>query len=125
MENLILPGTKTTPYVNFNSKSNVLELSGESYPENAIEFYKQVFEWLKHYFKEEPALTTFNFKLMYFNTSSSKAVLDILDVLDDLYNEGSKVIVNWYYQVDDEDMLESGQEFAEGLSLPFNLISYE
>lgn len=125
MDNLILPGTKTTPYINFNYMNGVMEFSGESYPENALDFYKQVFDWLKKYFQNDQKLSIFNFKLVYFNTSSSKAVLDILDFLEEMYNEDHNIIVNWYYVNDDEDILESGQEFAEGLSLPFNLISYD
>lgn len=125
MENLIMPGTKTTPYINFSYSGGVMEFSGESYPENATEFYKPVYEWLKRYFQNDRKLTIINFKLIYFNTSSSKAVLDILDYLDDMYTDGHNIIVNWYYLADDEDILESGQEFAEGLKIPFNLISYD
>ncbi len=125
MDNLILPGTKTTPYINFNYPDGIMEFSGESYPENSTEFYKPVFEWLKKYFQSDRKLTIFNFKLIYFNTSSSKAVLDILDLLDEMYIGGHNIIVNWHYHTDDEDILESGQEFAEGLKIPFNLISYD
>lgn len=124
MENLEIKGTKTTPEIFFNSSSGKLSISGESYPENATEFFKPIFQWLDEYFKNPHAETVFNFKMLYFNTSSSKAILDILDVLDEQYEKGIKISLNWYYETDDEDIQETGEEFTEGLSLPYKLISY-
>ncbi|MEM4251402.1 MAG: DUF1987 domain-containing protein, partial [Candidatus Bathyarchaeia archaeon] len=63
-------------------------------------------------------------KLDYFNTSSSKCILNILEMLEDAHAKGRKVDLNWYYQEEDDDMLENGQEFAEDMSLQFNFISF-
>ena len=126
MDNLVLKNTKTTPAVNFDAKSGILEISGESYPENALDFYKPVFEWVKSFITGFDDKIVVNFRMVYFNTSSSKAILDILDFLDDQFKDNDRdITVNWYYQADDEDIQESGEEFAEGLSLPYNLVSFE
>ncbi len=62
--------------------------------------------------------------MIYFNTSSSKAILDILDLIEKYHKSGGNITVNWYYESDDEDIQESGEEFSEGLTVKYNLISY-
>lgn len=125
MTSLVIEGTKTKPYVNFDADSGKLLIGGESYPENAIEFYKGIQEWLKSYLSENKEKEIeFNFKMVYFNTSSSKAILDILDVLDRHHENGGNIKVVWQYEEDDEDIQESGEEFADGLSLPYEIKSY-
>ena len=123
MDKFISEKTKTTPQINFNPDVNQLEISGESYPENSAEFYKPVLSWIKDYLKTEPDFN-FNFKMIYFNTSSSKAIFDILDILEKHFKKSGKGKINWFYESDDEDIMESGEEFAEGLTIPFEIKSY-
>src|SRR5262249_48357005 len=110
--------------VDFNAITGILEIDGESYPENAMKFYKPVFNWLSEYLTETKKDIVFNFKLEYFNTSSSKCILNILEMLEEAHSNGRKVELNWYHREDDDDMLESGQEFAEDMSLEFNFIPF-
>lgn len=124
MENMIIEGSKTKANINFNAVTGILEIGGESYPENALEFFKPVYNWLENFFNEFKDEITFNFKMIYFNTSSSKAILDILDLIESHHKNNGKIIVNWFYEADDEDIQESGEEFAEGLSVTYNVISY-
>lgn len=126
MENLKIEGTKTKPQIDFNAETGKLLIGGESYPENAIEFYKTVQDWLTNYLVENKSKAIeFNFKMVYFNTSSSKAILDILDILEKHHKKGWNIKVIWQYEEDDEDIQESGEEFADGLSLPYEIVSYE
>ena len=124
MENLYREMTKDTPEINFNIETGELFITGASYPENSIAFYEPVIDLINAYFRQFDKKLTLNVKLSYFNTSSSKALLDIFDILDDKYNEGRKIEVNWHYRDDYETILENGEEFAEDLSFPFNLIEY-
>jgi len=126
MESLIIESSKTKPGVNFNIETGSLNLGGESYPENALEFYKPICGWIEDYLSNngKSKKVEFNFKMTYFNTSSSKAILDILDILEAHHNKNVDITVNWFYEEDDEDIQESGEEFAEGLTLKYNLISY-
>lgn len=125
MENLIINATPTTPEINFDASKGVLLIAGESYPENAIDFYKPVFSWIRLFIANNQKKITVNFKMIYFNTSSSKAILDMMDIFEEKYKKDSNIEINWYFQEDDEDIQESGEEFAEGLSIPYNIISYE
>jgi len=123
MDNLILEGTKTTPNVNFSYETGELLFSGESYPENASAFYEQLITWIKNYMALSKPIK-FSFKFVYFNTSSSKAILDMIELLDKYHKNGGSAELNWYYEEDDEDIYESGVEFTSNLSLPIKLISY-
>ncbi len=125
MDNFQIEGENYIPSVNFNAEAGILEISGESYHEYTIEFYQPIFEWLRKYFETPNRKFTFNFKMTYFNTSSSRRFLEIFDLLEEYKKEqGGDVTVNWYYQKEDVDMLESGEEYAEDVDLNFNLIPY-
>lgn len=125
MENFQIEGENYIPTVNFNAETGDLEISGESYHEYTIEFFQPIFEWLNNYLEQEGRTIVFNFRMTYFNTSSSRRFLEIFDLLED-YNKSKNgnVTVNWYYEKDDVDMLESGEEYAEDVDLGFNLLSY-
>lgn len=123
MDSLILEKSKTTPSIDFNFSTGDLLISGESYPENASAFYEKIITWIKNYAALSKPIRL-NCKFVYFNTSTSKAILDIIELLENYYKQGGKAELNWYYEEGDEDIYESGAEFTENLSLPVNLIEY-
>ena len=124
MEKLYLEATKTTPEVRFDPYLNVLDIKGESYPENTAEFYKSVFDWLHQYIDDKQDVTiVFNIELMYFNSSTSKVLMDFFDIMDAVATKNT-IEVNWIYDTEDEDNLEYGQDFQEDLvNIRFNFIS--
>ncbi len=122
MEILRIEPTNLTPYVSLDA-SGKLELSGRSIPENSLEFYQPVYEWLDEYLTNPADKTVFEVKLDYFNTSSSKCILDILKKIDKLEVRGLDVLVKWYYSENDEDMKEAGEDYGDLLESPFDLIA--
>ena len=124
LEKIELPETADTPSVLFDHQSCVLELKGESYPENAQEFYQPILESLNRFVKADRGPLVVSVNLPYFNSSSSKCLLDIFDILEEYAVHRKGIQVNWYYQEGDEDLRESGEDFAEDLALTFNLISF-
>lgn len=120
MENINLEGTPKTPTVKFDAGAGTLELSGRSIPENSIEFYKPLLEWIDAYGGGPKAKTEVNIKLEYFNTSSSKCILDVFKKLETV--KGTEMTINWYYEEDDEDMLEAGEDYQAIISIPFKMI---
>lgn len=118
-----LPPSETTPSVRFDPASSTLRLEGESYPEDVVAFYGPVVSWLRDYLSSATSALTVQFALRYINTSSSKALLDLLLVLDDHYRSGGIVAVEWHYDPAVEVMQEAGEEFGEDLALPFSLIA--
>ena len=122
MDNLELEPSNKTPKIDFNASTGILEISGRSIPENSVEYYRPALEWLDEYALGPIPTTKFIFKLEYFNTSSSKCILDIFRKLESLKENGSTAQVNWYFDEDDEDMQESGEDFKEIINLPFEMI---
>lgn len=115
MLKLELEETQDTPRIVLDADSSIFEISGRSLPEDCVDFYTPVFSWIAEYKKSPNPTTLFVFKLDYFNTASSKIILDILIALKDI----SGIKIKWYYSDDDEDILDAGTEFAEQVLIPF------
>jgi hypothetical protein len=122
MQDLYIEAAKDTPKIRFVAEKGELYIEGQSYPESASEFYNPIIELIEQYGENKKANITVNFKFTYFNTSSSKAILDILDILEIYHEQGKNPKVNWFYEKDDEDIKESGEEFAEDIKYSFNIL---
>lgn len=122
MDKLRLEATRMTPYIYFDPDAGLLELRGKSSPENTIEFYTQLFDRLEEYVVFGMSNLTANIFFEYFNTSSSKCLFDLFRKLSLIDQTGRKVVINWYYESWDEDMLESGEDYKDLLTVDFNLI---
>ncbi len=125
MDSLKIKATKCTPEVTFNAENNILEIKGDSYPENITDFFSSVFTWLEEYLGElKNQVFTINIELNYFNSSSSKLLLDIFERLEEEVEKfDKKIIVNWIYDAEHDNIEEYGEEFKEDLnSLTFNLV---
>ena len=122
MEPISIEGTPKTPTVKFDAATGNIEIKGRSIPENSIEFYRPLVEWLEEYSKEPKELTTVNIQLEYFNTSSSKCILDVFKKLEAIKKAKNEVVINWYYEEDDEDMLEAGEDYESIIRIPFKMI---
>lgn len=120
MNTLNLEGTEDTPKIILDKKNGIMEISGRSLPEDSTDFYKPVLDWIEEYAHDPNPTTTFVFRLEYFNTASSKLILDVLYALEDI--KGIKV--QWYFHDEDEDMEEAGQEFSELVEIPFEFKVY-
>ena len=120
MEIINLEGTEDTPKIILDKTNKIFSISGRSLPEDSAEFYQPVLEWLEEYAKDPLPETVFDFKLEYFNTASSKLILDVLTKLEDIDNAK----VHWYFYEDDEDMEEAGEEFSELVDVEFELKPY-
>lgn len=125
MEAVIIEPTSKTPKVCLDAQKGLFEIEGRSIPENSTEFYRPVFEWLDKYTGGANTETSFNFKLEYFNTSSSKCILDIFRKLEKLHETGNKVVIKWHYEEDDEDMQEAGEDYQSIVKVPVELIMIE
>lgn len=125
MKELIIEGTSSTPHIYLDKNSGKFEIKGKSFPEESRVFYAPVFDWLGEYSKNPNEETFFEFKMEYFNSSSSLIILEILNFLDSVHKTGKKVTVSWSYLQIDDDMLEAGEEYAELVSLPFEYQALE
>ncbi|MEJ2629506.1 MAG: DUF1987 domain-containing protein [bacterium] len=125
MENLHINKTKYTLAVDFDVNKGILKMSGSSYPENALEFFKPIFECLKQFINENKKTLLLELNIDYLNTSSTKCLLDIFEILESYQIVDGSVQIKWFYQKGDEDIFETGKELAEDYDLLIDFISYE
>lgn len=117
MNELKYEATHSTPGIQLNHDTGILEMYGRSIPENALTVYKPVMDWLENYTIKPREKTILNFKIEFFNTSSSKFILQILKKLEEIHKQGYSVEVNWYYN--DNDILDLAEDYAELVDVPF------
>jgi hypothetical protein len=122
VDKLIVRPTRITPLVYFDPNRGLLELRGKSSPENAINFYNNLLVALEKYAMYGSRDITANFKYEYFNTSSSKCIFDIFRRLIKIGKQGHNLNINWYYEEEDDDMLEAGEDYSDLLGVDFNYI---
>ncbi|MFZ7102888.1 MAG: DUF1987 domain-containing protein [Peptococcaceae bacterium] len=127
MNKLYIEGSKSTPEVKFDPTSQTLSFHGQSYPENAFKFYEPILGWLDEYLQglKQEVQVIIDFHLPYINTSSSKCLMMLLEKLEDAYQGGKQISLNWYYNVENENELECAEEFKEDFTFPFYLIPRE
>jgi len=126
MDSLEIEGGAKTPTVKLDAESGTIALSGRCIPENSVDFYKPIYEWLDEYHKVPQENTTVEIRLEYFNTSSYKCLLDVFKKAEKLQKGNlSSVKVNWFYETDDEDMLEAGEDYDIIISIPFNMVEVD
>jgi len=121
MRALIVEEDLDTPKIILDSKKNLFEISGRSYPEDSLNFFKKILQWIDQYVDKPNKKTTFVFKLVYFNSSSYKYFLDILYRLQKIKKKGYTLEVLWYYRDGDLDIKESGEEFSLLINIPVKI----
>jgi len=124
MNPIVINSTDDTPGVRLDAAADIFELSGRSLPEDVVKFYKPILDWLDEYAQSPNEHTVFDFKLSYFNTASSKIILDILMKLEGMHDDGKNITIKWHFPSDDEDMEEAGNEYSEIVSVPIELVEY-
>ncbi|MDE0980191.1 MAG: DUF1987 domain-containing protein [Flavobacteriales bacterium] len=120
MSSITLPGTSKTPEVKFNLEPLSMSISGRSIPENSIEFYQPLLDWVQVNLQSDSASLEISIRLEYFNTSSSKCIMDLLKRVE---KSPCAATVLWYYEDEDEDMLEAGEDYDAIIEIPFKLIA--
>jgi len=126
MDNILRKeATTKTPEVLFDASTGLLSINGRSIPENSYQFYDPLLTWLDNYASSPRELTSLSFKLDYFNTSSSMYILGILKKMEKLFLAGNKAEVKWHYEVDDEDMLQTGEDLKQIVKIPIQMVEVE
>lgn len=125
MSDIELAATASTPSVSANSATGILEMRGDSYPENSFEFFAPIVAWVKHHLNETKTPLRLDLHLLYLNTSSVRAMMDVFDMLEEAYGSGQSVEVCWFYDGDNERIAELAEEFKEDCSFSFEIIRRE
>ncbi len=118
-QDLNLPGSASAPAIQSDWQAGRLCMQGDSYPENSYELFSQVIDWVEAFLAQEARALTLALELVYLNTSSVKAMMDIFDLLEDAHQSGREVTVEWRYDPRNERIAELAEEFKEDCSYPF------
>ncbi len=123
MTDFSIPGTQSTPTIRSDWAAGSLYMQGDSYPENSFELFSQVLDWIEKYLSEAGRPLRLELHLLYLNTSSIKALMDIFDQLEAAHGEGKPVSVKWHYDPRNERVAELAEEFKEDCTFPFDILS--
>jgi len=118
---LIIKKSFNSPDVHFDPESGEIKLEGRSIPENPDNLYMKMIRWVHEYFENPKELTRAIIKLEYVNSGSSKFLLEILRIMKKYHDQGHKCVVDWYYEEEDERIMELGSHYESTIELPFNM----
>ena len=122
MEVLSYKSKDMLPGILLDKESGKFQIYGKSCPVDAFEFYDPVFKWFDEYITNPLKNTILDLNLTYFNTVSAKFLLRIMSKMEDLSDLGHDVKIRWFYNEEDEDLEEAGEEFESILDVNFELI---
>lgn len=122
MKALYIEETDKTPKVTLDPVNDIFEFSGKSMPKDAESFYAPILEWLEQYAEGPNTKTDMRFNFEFFNIASSKRILFILYKLNEMVEKGADIAIKWYYDENDDDMCEVGQDYAFMVNIPFSFI---
>jgi hypothetical protein len=123
--------TERTPEITLDAKEKIFEIKGKCLPENIVDFDAMVTEKLRVYLTEcfenqndcaEGNPFKVNLKLAYFNSAAAKFIADILMLVNEFIKKEKNIKIYWYFQEEDDDMQEAGEEFTEMLEIPMNFV---
>lgn len=123
MDKLLIEQTSSTPAVLADEATGRLEMHGDSYPENSFDFFQPILDWIEAYLGEGKRPLQLELELVYLNTSSIRAMMDIFDLLDVAHRDrGVPVSVRWRYDAGNERVGDLAREFAEDWTFPFEVL---
>lgn len=126
MKKLHIKSRKDSPEIILDPATNIFRFKGICHPENVTKFFQPVMEWLDEYYlfskkinKAEPIKVIIFFR--YFNSATYKYLITLLQKIIEFKELGSTIFVEWHYEIEDEEMKESGEELFEfsGLNIPY------
>ncbi len=122
MDKLTIKSTYTTPQVDFDPDKGLFEIEGRIITEDAEIFFVKILSWLDEYSSNVQKPVVVRFRLFYYNTSSSKGMIDVMRRFDKLYEKGADINIVWEYENEDEDAMLDGEDFKRFLKIPFKIV---
>ena len=125
MSDLSIPATQSTPEIRTDLGNGKVFMQGDSYPENSYELFNQLIEWIEQFLSADSRPLHMELRLLYLNTSSIKAMMEIFDLLQAAHDRQHPVSVSWFYDARNERVAELAEEFKEDCSFPFDILVME
>ena len=122
MESIYIQKTKKTPLINLNIKESLFQIKGPSFSEDIVDVYNPIIDWISKSLPELKNELTCEMYFTVLNSASHKKIFQILIKLNSFLDNGKIIKVNWYYDEDDEDIMEMGEDLIELINVPIKLI---
>jgi hypothetical protein len=123
MNNLNLPQTTSTPAILADWEAGLIQMKGDSYPENSFEVFQPLIDWVACFLEKAGRPLHLELELVYLNTSSIRSMMDIFDQLEAAHKNGAVVSARWAYDVANERVGSLAEEFREDCRFPFTISS--
>jgi hypothetical protein len=107
-----------------NTEEHLLQLSKRSVSPDPELIFNPLIDILNVYFDSNETLIC-KIKLDYFNSSSSRSLLNLCKRLASQRKKGCKISVMWYHEKDDDDSREFGEDLQDLIEMPVELIEVE
>ena len=124
MEPLYYEETLESPGIILDPDKNTFRFWGKSFPEEAKKFYEPILNWFDEYLQKPNDESVFEFRLDYYNSASATQILEILYLIEKLYNNNNQAKIIWKHLDIDDDMREAGIEYKEMVDVPIDIVSY-
>src|SRR5512133_1107572 len=117
-----IESSQNSPDVWIDGKDGIMEIKGRSTFQKPNDFYRQVARWVHAFSLESDGIRTVNIKVAELNKASVRWMMFILKEMEKISScrEG-KLVVNWYYYSENEEIRETGESYKMQVNLPFNL----
>lgn len=129
MKKLHIKPRKDSPEIILDPAINIFKFKGICHPENVTKFFEPVMEWLNDYYTylskaDAPKEIKIVIFFRYFNSATYKYLITLLQKINEFSKFGISLFVEWHYEIDDDEMKESGEELFEfsGINIPYKCI---
>ena len=121
MKQIPIEATANTPGVVYDAEAGFICIEGRSIPENPSEFYGRLSDWTLGILSKPYPEILMEFRLDYINSSSAKQILNYFKGIRDRVFDGCVCNIIWYFEDDDESIMELGEHLKSTLGIPFEM----
>lgn len=120
ISDLYIPATTKSPEISLSANGKI-SISGRCFPTEPNEFYSPVMDWVSEYCREPAEETVVDLSIAFLNCTNSGKIYWFLQKLKEVSLAEKKLVINYLYEADDEDMRDYGATLQESLKLPVNI----
>jgi hypothetical protein len=125
MKKLDIKEGQHTPGIILDPDEMNFNISGSSLPEDVEKFYQPVIGWLDEFIEnipdpDKPLKVSVRFN--YYNSGSMRYIAEIFKRIKRINDKNVDTVVKWFYDEEDDLLLEAGQDLEEVTGLHFEYI---
>ena len=116
-----IPPTDKTPEVIFDCEGT-LSIKGRGMALNRTAPSEKLLDCIERYLKNPARTTTVTIELEYLNSFGTQILVAVIRKISQVINQGKILVIKWYYDEEDDDILERGHHISEAFNIPIDFI---